>query len=445
MKDMTITKAPKFSTIIDYKDPYVQPLILSAIKSCFPDETTTATDPHSEDLPVLHIRQYEELPFEEAMDNSTAHLINAYAIRKALIRKNYLSNTVQNWVAKNPSSILAANIKPSCDFEVDYAEFLDDALVEAWDLHASFQRNADKEPADREWWILKPGMSDRGQGIRIFSTEEELQAIFEGWEADLPDSDDEEVDDEEPSGDGARNEEGDYIMTSQLRHFVAQPYIDPPLLLQLLEASFFPDGQPRKFHIRTYVVAVGALKVYVYRPMLALFAEQPYLPPWTNASSDVEDSDPNDPASLRAHLTNTCLQDGTREGSVQSFWSLPSTSPAGDNDWKSTVFDQICSLTGEIFEAAARSNSIHFQPLPNAFEVFGLDFLVDADHKAWLLEVNAFPDFRQTGHELQGVIAGLWEGVMDVAVAPFFGVESKGQRSAEKEMVLVRDIDLGRR
>ncbi len=110
------------------------------------------------------------------------------------------------------------------------------------------------------------------------------------------------------------------------------------------------------------------------------------------------------------------------------------------------MFGQICEVTGEIFEAAARGQMVHFQTLPNAFEVFGVDFLVDAEGTAWLLEVNAFPDFKQTGEELRGLIQGLWEGVVDLAVAPFFGVEgAKSEDASENGMVLVRDLDLGRR
>lgn len=356
------------------------------------------------------------------MSFPTSSLANAYIIRKALIRKHYLSTTAYNWIAKNPKSILATNLKPACDFELDYAEFLDDALTEAWELKASFEKNEGKAAEDREFWILKPGMSDRGNGIRLFSTEEELQSIFEEWEADLPDSDDEEDDEEAQPKDNEGKD--DVLMTSHLRHFIAQPYIHPPLLL---------EGNPRKFHIRTYVLAVGSLKVYVYRQMLALFAADPYTPPWT-------------PDTLfTAHLTNTCLQDGSREGSVQSFWDLPSTHTILPPTWKNSTFSQICELTGEIFEAAAKGMMVHFQTIPNAFEVFGLDFMVDAEGRTWLLEVNAFPDFRQTGVELEGVVRGLWEGVVDVGIAPFFGLDGLKKEGGHRDMVLVKDIDLGRR
>ncbi|KAF2727684.1 tubulin-tyrosine ligase [Polyplosphaeria fusca] len=300
-------------------------------------------------------------------------------------------------------------------------------------------------------------MSERGQGIRLFSSEEELRGIFEEW--DPPESDEE--DEEEEGGDGgdgggeehagvhagqaADTKEGNGIITSQLRHFIAQPYIHPPLLIHL------DDAPPKKFHIRTYVLAVGALRVFVYKPMLALFAARPYVPPWESA---------NDEDGLRAHLTNTCLQEtGEREGSVSLFWSLPSdlsnsNVPAGARSegkgWKEDMFDQICTVTGEVFEAAARSMGIHFQPLPNAFELFGLDFLVGVNGNgtlaAYLLEVNAFPDFRQTGEELKGLVQGLFEGVVDVGIAPFFGHNGNGQHNTRDEkMVKVLDIDLGRR
>jgi tubulin--tyrosine ligase len=428
---------PRFSAVIDYEEPYVQPLILAALASRLPKDSydlVSSTSQTSSSTPVLHIRSYEQLPFEDIVSQPDKCLGNAYIIRKALIRKHYLTTTSHNWITKNPTSVLKSHVKPSCDFELDYAEFLDDALVEAWDLQASFQKNENEELADREWWILKPGMSDRGQGIRLFSTQDELQSIFDEWEAERPDSDDEEEDD----GEAQEQASGDYIMTSQLRHFVAQPYIHAPLLL---------PNNPRKFHIRTYVVAVGSLKVYVYRSMLALFAATPYTAPWASSATS--------PIDLSAHLTNTCLQDGTREGSVLSFWDLPSTLPLSSSstgsstvptDWREDVFSQICGVTGEIFEAAARGMMVHFQTLPNAFEVFGLDFLVDAEGTAWLLEVNAFPDFKQTGDDLKAVVEGLWEGVVDVAVAPFFGVQQDVETGEKnRDMVLVRELDLGRK
>ncbi|UNI18243.1 hypothetical protein JDV02_004522 [Purpureocillium takamizusanense] len=465
---------PSVRAIVAYEDPYVQPLILSTLKSLglgdkldlvteLPSTTTTTTTGDgvslasmlpAPDAPTLQITPYEAIDFAFAASHPRTCLVNSYVIRKALIRKHYLSATVDHWAAKKPTSVLRRHVRRSEAFEVDYAEFLDDALVEAFDLRESMARNDESNhPSAREWWILKPGMSDRGQGIRLFSTMEELQGIFDGWEAERPDSDDEDDDDgdgdEDEGGTGRRDGDGDYITTSHLRHFVAQPYVHPPLLL----AS---EPEPRKFHIRTYVLATGSLRVHVYRHMLALFAAKPYRAPWEHSPGDID-----------SYLTNTCLQEQQKQqqqkhsvattmasatgagnsNTVRRFWSLPLERATLDD-----IFAQICAATGELFEAAARAMPVHFQTLPNAFEVFGLDFLVDAAGTAWLLEVNAFPDFKQTGGDLSDLVEGFWRGVAREAVAPFFSLDVQGVARAvaataeeEADMVLVKDVDLGRR
>jgi tubulin---tyrosine ligase len=507
--------------IVDYDDAYVQPLIEAALKSDFSPSCLTmlpqrlAPYAGSDGTPsislaalalqpeakILQIAAYEAIDFDYALSHPQTCLISSYVIRKALIRKHFLTATVENWVAKNPSSILADHVKRSEAFEVDYAEFLDDALIEAFDLRASLERNAAIDvhaPAQlsesdevltrqagsevaqdlggedasnktgrpprapqqqKEWWILKPSMSDRGQGIRLFSTMAELQAIFDQWDAELSDDGEEEEEEEDHEATGHKAEDQaksnntirgikhvpadgkEYVKTSHLRHFIAQPYIHPPLLV---------PGDSRKFHIRTYVLAIGSLRVYVFKEMLALFAAEPYAAPEDSANAN---------ANLDAHLTNTCLQteDEAKAISVHRYWNLPLSAAQ-----KSSVFDQICQVTGEIFEAAARGMMVHFQPLPNAFEVFGVDFLVDARGMAWLLEINAFPDFRQTGDELRGIVAEFWKETLRLAVGPFVGlqantVDANGisdpatsarashDDNAKDRMVLVSEVNLGQR
>lgn len=421
--------------LIDYPDPYVQPLILASIEHLMPASVelihSVTALPHSSAL-VFQFAAYEAIDFEHAMEHPQTSLVCAYVIRKALIRKHYLSNTVSTWLVKHPRSVLANHFKPSVHFELDYAEFLDEALVDAWDLNESMAENEQKDKVEqKQWWILKPGMSDGGNGIRLFSSLEQLQAIFEEWEENTPDDEDEDEDEDNhveliPQSTAS---EGN-AMTSHLRHFVAQPYIDPPLLLE--------SYGNRKFHIRTYVLAVGALKVYVYREMLALFAAKAYHSPTSSTEVDMLD--------LAQHLTNTCFQDDATKGdSVYRYWDLEST--GATTDWKESIFQQICDITGEVFEAAAREQMVHFQTMPNAFELFGVDFLVDQDCNAWLLELNAYPDFKQTGFHLQDVVVGgLFQQVAKIAVAPFFGLAGSDsmQMQMQMQMPLVRSINLGR-
>lgn len=424
----------KFYAQVDYEDAYVQPLIVEALKSRLEEGSYEIVTTLLEDTakPLLQIRQYESIGFDRALRQPNNFLINSYVIRKALIRKHYLTATVRHRLTKNPDTILKTNVAEAYELELDYAEFLDEALVELYELQESLESNLSLPEEERTWWILKPSMADRGQGIRLFSSEEELRAIFEEWD----DDEEEEENEEETSGGeeladrlanvltlNDNNTDSYRVVTSQLRHFVVQPYIHPPLLL--------PDFKNRKFHIRTYVIAVGALKVWVYKPMLALSAAAEYEAPWIN----------ND---LKIHLTNTHLQgSNVQEGSVRPFSTLSDSVPGLGDDWKDKVFNQITEVTGELFAAAARNQQVNFQALPNSFELFGLDFLVDDKGTAWLLEVNAFPDFKQTGDELKDIIQGLFEEVVDVAIKPFFKITPEPARTDRAVKVL--DIDLGRK
>jgi len=421
--------------IID-ADPYVLPLIHTALShQLFEESYKVIASPTQLPTPndrLLQITPYESLDFTHHLSHPTTSLANSYLIRKALIRKHYLHNTITSWWSKHPNDQkLKGHVPLTVAFEVDYAEFLDEALVECWELHESFAKE------NREWWVLKPGMSDQGQGIKLFSSEEELRAIFEAWEQETCSSD-LEGDTETPPAINGQDVIGAGTMTSQLRHFVAQKYIQQPLLL--------PAHENRKFHIRSYVLAVGALRTYVYRGMLALFAPLPYSAPGSVATNTTS-TDLIYSIDDRVHLTNTCLQDGSRDDSVVNFWDLQGGSNIPDT-WKESVFDQICAATGTLFEAAAREQMIHFQMLENSFEIFGVDWMVDEEGNSLLLEVNAFPDFKQSGEGLREVVKGLWDGVVGIAVKGFFGPtanETEGGEEQELGMRRVLNVDLGRR
>ena len=410
----------------------MQPLILSALSASFPKQfynllSRPLLDQEPPSLPYLQISAYESISHQDLFECPSSYFANSYIIRKALIRKHYLGHTIDSYLAKNPKSLLKTHVPQTLPLELDYAEFLDEALLEAYELHASWTRNIKAPSSEKEWWVLKPSMSDKGQGIRLFSSEDELRAIFEEWEEADDDGSDRSSKSEEPLS--AQRPESvtdtDLVggMTSQLRHFVVQPYIAPLLFTSL---------EKRKFHIRTYVLCIGTLRVYVYREMLALFAESPYEPPGSGIVKD-----------MRAHLTNTGLQKGDTTSSVRRFWDLPAALPKhedSESDWKLQAFEQIKTLTSELFTAAA-AQPTNFQPLPNAFELFGIDWLVDAHGDAWLLEVNAFPDFAQTGDQLQGVVASLWKGTLELVVHNFFGIQTDGVNTDLKQVL---DLYLGR-
>lgn len=88
-------------------------------------------------------------------------------------------------IAKHPDSILKQGIPKTYAFEIAHADELDELFYdELYDVAQSL----DDESSD-QWWILKPAMADRGQGIRLFNSKEALQSILDSF--DDEDSDDE--------------------------------------------------------------------------------------------------------------------------------------------------------------------------------------------------------------------------------------------------------------
>lgn len=152
------------------------------------------------------------------------------------------------------------------------------------------------------------------------------------------------------------------------RRFICQRYISNPALTPAL----------RKFHIRTYALAVGSLDVYVFRKMLTLFAREEYRNPWDATADSI-------------HLTNACLQEDPIAAKDPPIFDNVVEECGMDEGWKQNVLSQIRNITSDAFAAAARSSPTTFQLLSNCFQLFGIDFLVDQAGKVWLLEVNSGP------------------------------------------------------
>ncbi|KAL6935480.1 related to Probable tubulin--tyrosine ligase PBY1 [Hanseniaspora guilliermondii] len=339
---------------------------------------------------VFHIAEYEELLHSKSLANTQNYYQNSFTFRKSLIRKHYLLKTIQYYIAKHPNSILKTNFPESFHLDLDYAEFLDEALDDNWDLRQELEASVDTP----QWWIMKPSMSDKGQGIRLFKTIDQLQSIFDYF-------------DEDEDGEGYNG-----IIINQLRHFIIQKLLMNPLIID-----------NRKFHIRCYVVCVGDLQVYVYDRMLCLFSQAKYVAPSGN------EIDLNNPEFLSQHLTNTCQQSSISTKTVRELNQVFNESQGN------MITSGIHRIVKDLFEAAKQDN-YNFQPLENAYEIYGLDFLVDEDYQPHLLEVNAYPDFKQTGDDLSGLINELFNDVLHLSVLPNLINEGGLRESSNLKKVL---------
>ncbi|CAB4256637.1 similar to Saccharomyces cerevisiae YBR094W PBY1 Putative tubulin tyrosine ligase associated with P-bodies [Maudiozyma barnettii] len=380
------------------RDEYIYEPIKNAFKKYLPLYTIQSRlpDNFSSMKKLIQYGDYEQLDVDKLMLENSKYFANSYIYRKALIRKHYLAHTIHSYTVKHPESILNKAVLESHTLDLDYAEFLDDSLDENWELRQELEN-------EKKWWIVKPSMSDKGQGIRVFKTIDDLQKIFDSF-------------DDEANDDSAEFMDDNKIIISQLRHFIVQEYLTTPLLL--------PSMDNKKFHIRCYITCKGDLEVFVYNRMLALFAPTKY-----NDVTKETEFDPTDLKKLQSHLTNTCLQskNETKELSVMEFDNLNDIS----NDNKRKIIKQIHEISHDVFLAAVTVNRMNFQPLPNAFETYGVDFLVDSNYEVKLLEINAYPDFKQTGDELKSLIDELFLNITKSVIRPLLDSDQTEDCDAE--------------
>lgn len=195
--------------------PLTKRLVLDALESLtHPPLVLDSLPKHADGLPrrLLQWAAYDALDHDLTFSHHPASkvLSSSYVIRKALIRKHYLSRSIHNYLTKHPDSILRQGVPRTWELELSFADELEELWCDdLYDLSEEIE-NGDAS----KWWILKPGMADRGMGLRLFHTKEDLESIFQEFEDD--ESDAEDVDHrDEVARDTA-------VVTSQLRHFVIQ-------------------------------------------------------------------------------------------------------------------------------------------------------------------------------------------------------------------------------
>ncbi|KAI9462495.1 TTL-domain-containing protein [Lactarius psammicola] len=384
---------------------------------------------------LIQWSSYDEIEHGLIHSSHPNVLSSSYVIRKALIRKHFLSRCIHAYLTKHPDSVLRISVPRTWEIDISFADELDELWAdELWDLSDILDRpTASPEIDDDRWWILKPGMADRGMGIRVFNSKETLRRILVDFEDSCSDGDG------DGDGDMAVDEtvKDTSVAISQLRHFVIQAsgeYLSKPLLLDPHEvplggAPSLPTDQlhGHKFHLRAYCVAAGDITLYLYTRVLALFSSKPYTLPAPAADGGID---------LTPHLTNSSLQTHRGEEGVRLFDELVGCHVMSDDagggprsilltqSHLENIQDQMAVTLSETFKAAIQS-PIHFQVLANAFELYGVDFLVEhtsssrPQFQVKLLEINAEPAIELTGPRLTWILEDLFKAMARVCVDPF--------------------------
>ncbi len=166
-----------------------------------------------------------------------------------------------------------------------------------------------------------------------------------------------------------------------------------------------------------YCIASGALTVYFYTSVLALFSSKPFALP-APATGDIID--------LAPHLTNSSLQTDRGEDGVRLLDELVGCHilsrgapdlPGSDPD-STLTSDHLANIQDQIADALAETFTA---------ELYGVDFLVEhiasselhPQFCVKLLELNAEPAIELTGLRLTWALEDLFNAVACVCVGPF--------------------------
>lgn len=237
-------------------------------------------------------------------------------------------------------------------------------------------------------WILKPSGFNRGRGIYVFSSLEELKAILDEYH--------------EAARAHPKSEKTKQTKLPSLQ-FVIQKYIERPFLIH-----------SRKFDMRMWVLVTQDMQGYLYR--------EGYL----RTSSEPFTLDKDLLASQFVHLTNNAVQKtGPWYGKFElgnqlsfDYFQTYLASHSHSISLRDDLMPRIKALVKHSLMAAARK----LNPLKRTicFELFGYDFILDEDLGLWLIEVNTNPCLELSSPLLAQLIPCMLDDMLKLTVDRVF-------------------------
>lgn len=247
------------SILVNYpnsSDQFTRNAITTALARVLPHHHATVdTNTHqSEEQQVeqgdhkfIQISDYDLIDWNPIQRFPQSNLVNAYPIRKvrfdrsqlsttkdkikltmknsyhhisqALIRKNYLARTL-HFVGKE-------FVPETWTFELRFVDELDELwLDELYELGQALEHSSRLQSDYHDWFILKPALAERGQGIRLFNTKQALVDIFDEFESD--DEEEEENQDQPVTT---------KVSASRMRMWIVQVSSLPGLCLNIQSSS----------------------------------------------------------------------------------------------------------------------------------------------------------------------------------------------------------------
>ena len=271
----------------------------------------------------------------------------------------------------------------------NYYEAIGDDLADYMPLTFHI-RNGEEDPKFKEFcdsyfgdgtskytWIIKPGENtNRGNGIAICRSLEKIKNEFKN--NPFPDT-------------------GEHT-------YIIQKYIEKPFLVN-----------KRKFDIRLYTLMTstnGILQCYFY--------QEGYI------RTSCKDYNSKALDNKFIHLTNDAIQKKSDDygkyenGNKMSYKDFQKylDNKRIQKNFLNDILPQIKSIVLDTVKASFVS--IDKNKRLHTFEIFGYDFLLDADLKPWLLEINTNPCLELSSTILARIIPAMVENAFKIAIDPVY-------------------------
>lgn len=245
-------------------------------------------------------------------------------------------------------------------------------------------------------WMLKPSGLNRGRGLELFTDLKELNSFLrmfsQGYDVtEFANMEYNDMDNVSPAikaqsnKNKARTQPLVYKNTdfnTRIYNFVIQKYIEKPMLYKY-----------HKFDLRVFVLLTHERELYVFGDCYVRLSSLPYDP---------------DKKNYLIHLTNNAVQVRSNsygslvKGNIISIRELEEYCHylyrETNNPMYSIEFGHFMRRIKEIVKVTFDSteNILHQKERKFNFELFGYDFMIDADLKVWLIEVNSIPSLGES-------------------------------------------------
>jgi Tubulin-tyrosine ligase family len=236
-----------------------------------------------------------------------------------------------------------------------------------------------KKTKSQNIWIVKPGEnSNRGQGITVSSSLDQIKSIINDTSTKL----------------------------NERRTYIVQKYLEKPFLVH-----------KRKFDFRCYGLITslnGVLQGYFY--------SDGYLRT-TSCEYNIKDVSNN-----FIHLTNDAIQKHSEEygkyedGNKLSYRDFQRYLDYHCSDKKINFINDILPKIKNLARDSIQAAYLKLDPNRrlHCMEILGYDFMIDSHCKPWLIEVNTNPCLELSSNYLSILIPAMVENALRIAVDPMF-------------------------